>query len=269
MKTQAALVFVAALAACTAASAIARADDTPEELFQKGVAALDKGAYQEAIDDFESLSDRGFVHPDASYDRGLAYLGRVRAEAGKPGDLGRAAAAFEEAVRLRPDDDGAARELDVVRREVTRRRSRKGRDDGGDARPTVDRAVVGLLSETTWAALAIAASILVALGLVLRKAPRGAAHVAGSVIAPAAIAALIILTPLAVEARWLGANTRAGVVVAPEVGLLDARGAPLGGPPVPEAASVELGAREGTLVHARWGAREGWLPLASVRVMPR
>ncbi len=226
---------------------------------------------KEAIDDFESLSDRGFVHPDApSYDRGLAYLARVRAEADdKPGDLGRAAAAFEEAVRLRPDDDGAARELDVVRREVTRRRARHGRDEADDARPTVDRALVGLLSETTWAALAIAASFALALGLVLRRAPRGAAHVAGSVIAPAAIAALIALTPLAALARWIADNTRPGVVVAPEVGLLDGRGAPLGGPPVPEAASVELGARDGTMVHARWGAREGWLPLATVRVMPR
>jgi hypothetical protein len=262
------LFAAAALAALTMASR-GSADDAPEELFAKGVAALDKGAYQEAIDDFESLSDRGFVHPDASFDRGLAYLGRVRADAGRPGDLGRAAAAFEEAVRLRPDDEGAARELDVVRREVTRRRSKHGRDDAGDARPSVDRALVGLLSEATWAALAIGASFALVLGLVLRKAPRGAAHVAGSVIAPAAIAALVILTPLAVEARWLADNTRPGVVVAPEVGLVDARGAPLGGPPVPEAASVELGARDGTLVHARWGSRDGWLPLTSVRVMPR
>ncbi len=268
MNKQAALALAVAVAALTATARV-RAEDAPEELFRKGVAALDKGAYQEAIDDFESLSDRGFVHPDASFDRGLAYLGRVRAEASRPGDLGRAAAAFEEALRLRPDDDGAARELDVVRREVTRRRARHGRDDADDARPTVDRALVGLLSETTWAVLAIAASFALVLGLVLRRAARGAGHVAGSVIAPAAVAALIVLTPLAALARWLTDNTRPGVVVASEVGLLDARGAPLGGSPVPEAASVELGARDGTLVHARWGSREGWLPLASVRVMPK
>jgi hypothetical protein len=103
---------------------------------------------------------------------------------------------------------------------------------------------------------------------VLRKAPRGAAHVAGSVVAPAAVVALVLLTPLAVEARWLADNTRTGVVVSPDIGLVDSRGAALGGPPVLEAAKVELGARDGALVHVRWGAREGWLPLTSVRVMP-
>ena len=37
----------------------------------------------------EALADQGFVHPDASYDRGLAYVMRYRAVAARPGDLGR------------------------------------------------------------------------------------------------------------------------------------------------------------------------------------
>ena len=41
--------------------------------------AEERGDYAAAIDVFEALADRGFVHPDASYDRGLAYALRARA----------------------------------------------------------------------------------------------------------------------------------------------------------------------------------------------
>src|SRR5260221_14196728 len=89
-----AIVRFAAMATMATIVVVARADETPDALFRHGVASLDKGEYGAAIDDFEALADRGFVHPDASYDRGVAYLQRVRAKADRPGDLGRAAAAF-------------------------------------------------------------------------------------------------------------------------------------------------------------------------------
>jgi hypothetical protein len=57
------------------------------------------------------------------------------------------------------------------------------------------------------------------------------------------------------------------VVVAPEVRLTDDQGHALGGDPVPEAASVEVGERRGALAHVRWGASEGWVPAADVRVL--
>mgnify|MGYP000038248236 CR=1 FL=1 len=52
------------------------------------------GRYQAAIDQFEAHADRAPSHPDASFNRGFAYLMRIRNGAEKPGDLGRAAAAF-------------------------------------------------------------------------------------------------------------------------------------------------------------------------------
>src|SRR5207245_2956675 len=70
------------------------APEPPETLFKKGVAALREGAVNDAVDTFETLADRGFVHPDASFDRSLSYLGRVKAGVERPGDLGRAAAAL-------------------------------------------------------------------------------------------------------------------------------------------------------------------------------
>jgi hypothetical protein len=254
-----------ALVASVVAAPVAHADDAPPDLFRRGSAALARGEYEAAIDAFEALADRGFVHPDASFDRGLAYLARVKARADHPGDLGRAAAGFQEALELRPSDPDADAALDTVRAEVARRRSRRAKD-AVDVRPTLDRVVVRLASERTWAGLALGASMLLAVGLVLRKRP-GAAHVAGSVLAPAAGVAVLVLSPLTYAARELSRSTHAGVVVVPELYLQSETGQSLGGDPIPEAASVEVGERRGGLVAVRWGATEGFAPPSSVRVL--
>lgn len=260
------------VAAATISSPAARADDapatldTPEALFQRGAEALKRGEHGTAIDTFEALADRGFFHPDASYDRGIAYILRVRAGADRPGDLGRAAAAFEEALLLRPGDADADAALDRVRAELTRRRARKSRSSM-DARPTLDRLVVGLASEQTWGLAAIVASLLLALGLVLRRKPSGRAHIAGSVLAPTAAVALLALVPLTLGARHLRRTARPGVIVVDEVYLADDDGKSRGGDPIPEAAAVETSERRAGLVHVRWGAVSGWIPLGSVRLI--
>src|SRR5206468_2291112 len=124
-----------AVVVALSAPAAARAEgDAPEKLFEKGAEALKHGEYAAAIDTFEALADQGFVHPDASYDRGLAYVMRYRAHADRAGDLGRAAAAFEETLLLRPGDADADAALDLVRAEVTRKRARRTKD-AVDARP--------------------------------------------------------------------------------------------------------------------------------------
>lgn len=249
-------------------AAPSRADgEPPLALFQRGADALARGEYGTAIDALESLADSGFAHPDASYDRGLAYVARVRAKAERPGDLGRAAAGFEEALLLRPGDAEADAALDLVRAEVTRRRSRRAKD-AVDVRPTLDRVVVGLASEEAWKLAAIGASMLLALGLVLRRRPAGPVHVAGSVLAPTAALAVLMTTPLAWGARELRLETGPGVVVAPEVFLTDEAGTAVGGDPIPEAATVEVDTRRrGARIHVRWGASEGWVPTGTVRVL--
>jgi tetratricopeptide (TPR) repeat protein len=256
--------FVLALALF--APAVARAEgEGPEQLFQKGAAALAKGEYAAAIDTFEALADQGFLHPDASFDRGLAYVMRYRAQGGHPGDLGRAAAAFEETLLLRPGDKDADVALDLVRAEVTRKRARKSRD-AMDVRPTLDRVIVGLAGEETWGLFALAASLALAVGMVLR--PRaGRAHIAGSILVPSAIVLLLALVPLTWGARRLRLSTRPGVVVVAEARMLSEEGQARGGEPVPEAAKVELGERRGGLVHVRWGSEEGWVPAADVRAL--
>jgi tetratricopeptide (TPR) repeat protein len=258
-------VAVAAVAVAVLSPAAAWASEPPEKLFEKGAAAIARGEFAAAIDTFEALADQGFLHPDASYDRGVAYVLRYRAHADRAGDLGRAAAAFEETLLLRPDDHEADVALDLVRAEVTRRRAKRSKD-AVDVRPTLDRMVVGLAGEETWGLCAFAASLALAVGLWLR--PRaGRAHIAGSILVPSAAVALVLLAPLAWGARSLRLHTRAGVVVAAESLLTDEQGHALPGDPLAEAASVEVGERRGGLVHVRWGAAEGWVPATDVRIL--
>ncbi len=268
-RTRIALRVGAAFAAFLATATPARADDSPpapEALFQRAADALARGEHGAAVDGFEALADQGFVHPDASFDRGLAYVMRVRAKADKPGDLGRAAAGFEEALRLRPGDADADAALDLVRAEVTRRRSRRDKDVV-DVRPTLDRMVVGLASEETWGFAAIAASLLLAVGLVLRRRPTGPLHVVGSVLWPVAAVALVALVPITWGARALRLGTRAGVIVVPEAAITDESGKPIGNAVAPEAAAVEVGDRRAGLVRVRWGSSEGFVPASSVRLI--
>ncbi len=242
--------------------------ESPEARFARASKELAQSDYDAAIVDLEALADRGFVHPDVSFDRGVAYAMRARTKDEHVGDLGRAAAGFEEALLLRPHDHDTEVALDAVRAEVKHRRSRRNKDDL-IVRPSLDRLVIGLLGEDAWAALALGASVLLAIGLLLRRRRAGPIHVAGSVLAPAAALALLVCTPLAVASRWLGAHRRPGVVVASEVSLSVGNGKSLGRDPIPEAATVEVGETKGDDVFVRWGSNEGYVSSTAVRVLQR
>jgi hypothetical protein len=239
-----------------------------DELFRRGTNALGEGSYDEAIAELEAFADQGAVHPDASYNRGLAYVTRVRAGAGRPGDLGRAAAAFEEALTLRADDEQAEHALELVQAEVARRGARRGKDIITD-RPTLDRVLVELSTERSWGVAALVTSLLLGVGMVLRGRVRRDLRIAGRVLSPAALVALLILCPLYVRARSLRLGSRPAVVVVPELYLADETGASQGGDPLPEAARVEAGESRGRLLHVRSGAREGWVALGTVRFVGR
>jgi len=238
----------------------------PQELFRQGTNALGEGKYDEAIDDLEAFADQGAQHPDASYNRGLGYVQRIRANAGRPGDLGRAAASFEEALLLRPDDRDAEHALELVQAEVARRDSRRGKDMVTE-RPTLDRLLVGLASERTWAISAAVFALLLAVGLVLRSLKSRPWQIAGRVLSPVALAALLGLVPLYLGARSVRLTSQPAVVIVPEVFLADESGASLGGEPVPEAAKVEAGEKRGRLVHVRSGSRAGWVPLGTIYLL--
>lgn len=252
------------LFAMLAVSSTAVAGESAEDGFARASDALAKSDARKAIAELEILADRGTLHPDVSYQRGIAYAMRARTSAALPGDLGRAAAGFEEATRLDPSDTDAARALDLVRAEVARKRSRQDKSDT-IVRPTLDRVVAEQFSPTTWSIAAIIASALMSIGVLLRARPSGFMHVAGTLIAPISLIALCGLAPLAYFSRQLEETTRPGVIVLVEAALQDENGANTDAPAIPEATLVELSERRGDNVLVRWGSYEGWLPHEAVR----
>ena len=267
MKRAGLCVLIAVTALCVAPSAWAQ--ESEQELFDKGVAALGEGSYERAIAVFEALADRGFAHPDAAYNRGLAYLARVRAHAEHPGDLGRSAAGFEECLQQRPSDADAELAADLVRAEVARRRAVRGGPAVVQARPSIDRAIVGLAPERIWALCAMVASLLLAAGLLLRRFSRPAPRLAALIAVPIGAIGLLVFGVVTLTARHLRHTTTAAVVVTPEVRLLDERGVALNSEPVPEAARVEVIERRGALSRIRYGSGEGWAGSSGLRLMPR
>jgi hypothetical protein len=255
------LVLVLVARSAMAEEAVAKVDH-----FRLGTDALSLGKFDDAIEHFEAHADREPSHPDASFNRGLAYLMRVRAEAERPGDLGRSAAAFEEALTLRAKDGDAEHAIDLVRGEVARRRSRRGKD-AVLARPTLDRVIVTLARERSWALAAVIAAFLLGLGMVLKSRPAGTAKLAGTLLVPACAIAVLIFMPLYLGARHLRLDRRPAVLVVREAHLSDESGVSQGAEPIPEAALVEVGERRGRLVQVRYGSSEGWIPAAAVRVL--
>ncbi|HMJ15546.1 MAG TPA: hypothetical protein VK524_29220, partial [Polyangiaceae bacterium] len=262
-----------ALGLSLASSATAQ---TPKQLFEQGVVALDSGAHDDAIAHFELLADRGFVHPDASFNRAAAYVQRAATQAARPGDLGRAAAALSETLLLRPSDEAAEVALERVRSEIARRRAREGAS-ALMLQKRFSRAVVELLPENVWAYSAAAGAFFLTLGLiVLRLAQKPALRL--SALTTACFSALVLCTSGAMTAaagHYRHALTPA-VVVAPEARLLDAKGSPVNaaqGPSsvvaLPEGARVDILEQRGTLVLVSWGTVEGFVTQGQLRVLQR
>ncbi len=245
-------------------------------LFQQGVKAIQRGATDEAIDDFELLADRGFVNPNASFDRAIAYVDRARSHHAHPGDLGRAAAALEETLMLRPGDIAAASALVRVREEIARRRSHEG-DAPVTATPSMARAVAGLVPEDIWAIGAAFGSLLLTGGLIARRLSRRPHVVLGGAIAVGVGTLLLALCGgLAALARHFRVSSEPAVVVVDQARLLDAQGRPIqqknGVPPhiaVPEGAKVHVVGHQGQLAHVEWGTTQGWVAQSQLRVLVR
>jgi hypothetical protein len=256
---------------CVASHASAQ---TAEELFRQGVGALQSGAHDDAIAHFELLSDRGFVHPDASFNRAAAYVQRASSKAARPGDLGRAAAALSETLLLRPSDEAAEAALERVRSEIARRRAREGAS-ALMLQQRLSRAVVELLPENVWALSAAAGAFFLTVGLaVLRVARRPQVRLAA--LTTASFAALVLCTAgaLTALARHYRHALTPAVVVAPEARLLDERGAPVtskqgtaGVVGLPEGARVDILEQRGSLVRVAWGTVEGFVTHGQLRVL--
>ena len=267
------LILLTLLLALCAASAFADPSDSARD-FAAASAALKRGAYTEAIDTLELLADRGFVHPDASFNRAAAYVERARSSSAEPGDLGRAAAALSEVLILRPDDEAAEAALSRISGEISRRHAREGTAPVM-ARPSLGRAATSLVDENTWASIALVGSLLLTFGLALRRfVPRTSARLAGAV--GIGFGALLLSggAGMTAGARHFRLTSAPAVVVAEEARLLDESGKPLplkrgstDSRTVPEGASVYVLERRPTLYRVEWGSSEGWVTPSQVRVL--
>lgn len=238
-----------------------------EQLFQQGVEALSQDNFDRSIEVFETLSDRGFDHPDAAYNRGLAYLGRVRTKQERAGDLGRAAAAFEDAMIARRSDKNAAHALELVRTEVSRRIGRS-KLDFTEQKPSFDRIIVNIASETVWAWLALAASIVLTVGLLLRPSKSAPLRLTGMIQTPIGLVALVIFAALTIRAHQLRVSYVPAVVVVTQARIIDENGTALPGEtPIPEATRVEIVKRQSGRAMVRYGQRVCWTHASSLRTL--
>ena len=260
------------LVALSALAGPALAAAPPEQVFAAGVTALERGAWDEAIDQLELLADQGFVHPDASFNRAVAYIERARTPAARPGDLGRAAAALTETLELRPGDAEAELALERVQSEIARRRARDG-DQPVMARPSLARAVAGLLPERVWAIAAAVGSLALTVGLALAWGSHRRRRLAGWITASIGGVLFVLFGALVLAARHHRLTSQPAVVVVPEARLLDDQGSPVAAgrenSSVPEGASVYVLERRGPLARVEWGTTEGWVAISQLRVIPR
>lgn len=279
MRRLAWIVAAAALAvlpldASAQGDANAAEDTDPKALFRAAIDALAGERPAEAIAKLEALGDRGVVDPVVSYDRGLAYAGRVRAGAEQPGDLGRAAHGFEEARELSHDDAlvaDATAALAAVRAEVAKRRSRSGDPIELDSGVSLGRSIVKLLPENAWAVLAALCSFALAVGIVLRaRAQVKRVKVAGTTTAAIAGGLLLVIAFVLQTARDVRLHVREAVVIAPSTRLLDDKHvALLAVAPLPEGARVQLLDEGADFAHVVAGRAAGWLPSSAVLPMAR
>ncbi len=265
--------LVLAIASCALR---ARADSDSAHDFAAASSALKRGAYTEAIDTLELLADRGFVHPDASFDRAVAYVERARSSSAEPGDLGRAAAALSEVLELRPGDEEAEAGLSRIRAEISRRHAREGTAPVM-ARDSFGRAATSLFDENTWASIALCGSLLLSLGLALRRFVHStSAALAGAVGIGLGAVLLVVGAGFTAGARHFRHTSSPAVIVAEEARLLDESGKPLpqkrgaaDSVVVPEGATVYVLERRPTLYRVEWGSGEGWITPGQVRVLTK
>ncbi|HYQ46057.1 MAG TPA: hypothetical protein VER11_29005 [Polyangiaceae bacterium] len=267
------LVLLTLLLALPAAPGLAAPSESERD-FTAASEALKRGAYTEAIDRLELLADRGFVHPDASFNRAVAYVERARSSAASPGDLGRAAAALSEVLLLRPSDEQAELGLSRIRAEISRRHAREGVAPVM-ARDSLGCAATSLFDENVWAILALVGSLLLTVGLALRRfVQHTSAGLAGAIGIGLGAVMLLLGASMTAGARHFRLTSSPAVIVADEARLLDETGKPLpqkrgsaDSMTVPEGASVYVLERRATSYRVAWGSSEGWLNPGQVRIL--
>lgn len=247
---------------------------SPADVVAESSKDIERGAFSEAIEKLELLADRGIAHPDASFNRGVAYLDRARTPTARPGDRGRAIAGFAEALSLRPGDVEAEQGLRAAQNELDRARRREGAARTEES-PSLGSLVVELVAEDTWATLALVSSLLTTLGLGLlaltRRAtaqmPASAWRLTGVVLGGVGAVLLLVTGSATAFARHTRLAARPGVVVSSSARPLDEQGRPARGAPLGEGTRVRVLESEGQLLFVDAGQSRQWVRRNEVQIL--
>ncbi len=266
-------VLLATLSASPWSSAALSAPSKPD-VVAESAKDIERGAFSDAIEKLELLADQGIVHPDASFNRGVAYLDRARTPTARPGDRGRAIAGFAEALSLRPGDKEAEQGLAAAQNELERARRREGVTRTEES-PSLGTLLVELLAEDTWATLALVSSLVTMLGLALLvltrrgtpEAPASAWRLTGAVLGGVGAVSLAITGSAAGVARHTRLTARPAVVVAASARPLDAQGRPARGAPLSEGTRVRVLESQGQLLFVDAGQSRQWVRRSDVQTL--
>jgi tetratricopeptide (TPR) repeat protein len=256
-----------------AAPHAARAESPPREArFQAGVAALAAGKPEEAILALEAARDDGVDDAAVSFDLGLAYLSRARiAEA--PGDLGRAVFSFEEARALAKSEPLRAeciRLAGEVRSVIAKRRARVGLPTDMEEAPPPSRAFSQVLSEDTWAVLALVCAALLFAGLVARDRTKGRTKVASAIVAAVSALVLVVSAFATAQRRSDRLSLEEAIIVADEVRPTDDKHIVLSDAPALAAGTrVRVLERRAGYAAVRTRGVDAWVPERSLLSLPR
>jgi tetratricopeptide (TPR) repeat protein len=232
---------------CVLGLAAAAAAQSPAETLAEARAAYDRGDFTAAVAAFQTLLGQGLESPELYYDLGNAEF--------KAGQLGRAIAAYRQALRRDPQDEDIRYNLNFARSYV-----RQPADRSGPLARAAGKALAWFPSDTLALAALACYLALAVLGAALLLT-RG--RVTALRWAAAAAGVLFVLTAAWASARlWADRNQRWGVVVASQA---EARNGPNAsyqvGFLVPEGREVRILGREGEWVAIGLPAEgyKGWI----------
>ena len=254
----AATIFVIIAAAGTIAHAQDAGDPTPAvgEFLRSGTVMIDsaaatslfleanalyaEGRYDEAVSLYETIPAAGFDNADVLYNLANAYF--------KSGETGKAVLAYERALRLEPDHADARANVAFVREQLADRQAPVG--------GALTSLGAGIWDRATSGRLAVAASVLYVIAVVLAVFGIAVFGIARGAFAPWLIRSIVVVGIVFVIAAgmfaaraYLGRNVREAIVLASEVAVRTGPGGDF---------VLEFKLHEGTKVRAR-ESREGWL----------
>lgn len=246
-----------ALAIMLGLPSVAAADGL-EDVLRRGNDAYAHGDYAGAIDEYEHLVELGVRDADVFYNLGTAYA--------RAGRQGRAIAAFERALRIRPGDSEAAEALERSRQIVASRRAeREGEAEIESGRPVGEAVFGGVSVDALAIALMLLDLLFFALLALFPFARREQLRLAIGILTP--------LVGIATLVAGLGLAIRSGATDLGVPAIVVRERAPLREGPHDDA--QERGranegefawvlAEDGEWAQIRVGSRVGWVPRTEI-----